>query len=284
MKLLSFGIINLTTMGRSRVKMKNNTNYLTISELGRLRNVDSKSLRYYERIGALIPAYVDPDTQYRYYTVGQLVDLDTILLCLEMGIPLKEASKYREEDGTLAVKSLFEDGKRVMDDKIRKYEAIMARLQYSLDCINENAGYKNRNDFYIRHIHRRFIIKEPLENPTDFLCFSRQSVAVFTKAKEQGLEPGYAFPIGILLERGSGPSINASIFLEIMAPPEGTNQVCVLEERDYRCYQESQTELFQSHGVYEKLLTENVNIDSVIITNMALDTYRHDTFPIEVQV
>ena len=158
--------------------MKNNTNYLTISELGRLRNVDSKSLRYYERVGALIPAYVDPDTQYRYYTVGQLIDLDTILLCLEMGIPLKEASKYREEDGTLAVKSLFEDGKRVMDDKVRKYEAIMARLQY----------------------------------------------------------------------------------------------------------QESQTELFQSHGVYEKLLTENVNIDSVIITNMALDTYRHDTFPIEVQI
>ena len=56
MKLLSFGIINLTIMGRSRTKMKNNTNYLTISELGRLRNVDSKSLRYYERVGALIPA------------------------------------------------------------------------------------------------------------------------------------------------------------------------------------------------------------------------------------
>jgi len=264
--------------------MKKSTNYLSIGEFGRLRNVDSKSLRYYEQVGALIPAYVDPDTQYRYYTVGQLVDLDTILLCLEMGIPLKEASKYREEDGTLAVKRLFEDGKHVMEDKVRKYEAIMVRLQYSLDCINENAGYKNRNDFYIRHIHRRFIIKEPLEDPKDFLCFSRQSVAVFTKAQEQGFEPGYAFPIGILLERGSGSSISASIFLEIMAPPGDADQVCVLEERDYRCYQESQTELFRSQGVYEKLLRENVNVDSVIITNMALDSYRHDIFPIEVQI
>lgn len=74
------------------------------SELGRLHNVDSKSLRYYEQVGALIPAYIDTYTQYRYYTVGQLVDLDTILLCLEMGIPLKEASKYRDEQGMLAVK------------------------------------------------------------------------------------------------------------------------------------------------------------------------------------
>ena len=129
-----------------------------------------------------------------------------------------------------------------------------------------------------------YIIKEPLDDPKDFLCFSRQSVAIFTKAQELGLDPGYTFPIGILLERGAGSSITASIFLEIMPPPADANQVCVLEERDYRCYQESQTELFRSQGVYEKLLMENVNIDSVIITNMALDTYRHDTFPIEVQV
>ena len=88
----------------------------------------------------------------------------------------------------------------------------------------------------------------------------------------------------MLLEQGSGSSISASIFLEIMPHLVDDDRVCVLEERDYRCYQESQTELFQSQGVYEKLLRENVNIDSVIITNMALDSYRHDIFPIEIQV
>ena len=30
--------------------------YLSISDFARLRNVNPKSLRYYERIGALIPA------------------------------------------------------------------------------------------------------------------------------------------------------------------------------------------------------------------------------------
>ena len=34
--------------------------YLTIGDFAKLRNVDRKSLRYYERIGALIPAYTDP--------------------------------------------------------------------------------------------------------------------------------------------------------------------------------------------------------------------------------
>lgn len=267
-------------------------NYLTISEFGKLRKVDSKSLRYYERIGALIPSYVDPATQYRYYTIGQLVELDTILLCLEMGIPLKEASKYREKDGTLAVKSLFEDGKRIMEEKIRRCEATMAGLQISLDRINENESYKNRKDVYIRHIPTRYIIKEPLEDPKDYLVFSRQSVALFTKAKTWGIDPGYTFPIGILLERSAGTEISVSLFLEIIDLPtfgdeiedEIKDEICVLEERDYRCCQQSQTELFRSYTVYEQLLTEESDIDSVIITNMAFDTYRRDIFPVEVQI
>ena len=39
--------------------------YLSISDFAKLRNVHPKSLRYYERIGALIPAYTDPETGYR---------------------------------------------------------------------------------------------------------------------------------------------------------------------------------------------------------------------------
>ena len=85
--------------------------YLTIGEFAKLRNVDRKSLRYYERIGALIPAYTDPDTQYRYYKLEQLVDLDTILMCLTLDIPLKEAVKYKNRNGSLNILRLYNDGK-----------------------------------------------------------------------------------------------------------------------------------------------------------------------------
>ena len=42
--------------------------YFTISKFARLRGIDINSLRYYERLGILIPAYTDPHTRYRYYT------------------------------------------------------------------------------------------------------------------------------------------------------------------------------------------------------------------------
>ncbi|QNQ90518.1 MerR family transcriptional regulator [Corynebacterium poyangense] len=258
--------------------------YLTIGEFGSLRNVDSKALRYYERVGALIPAYIDPHTQYRYYTVSQLVDLDTILLCLEMGIPLKGTSKYRGKDGVLAVKKLFEDGKRITQDKIEKYKTTLMRLQYALDCISNNDRYKDRHDYYVRRINRRYILKKPLEDPKDFASFSKQSLALFTQAKERGFDSGYTFPIGILLERGLQSSINASIFLEVLNPPTDDERIFVLKEKEYYCYQESQTALFYSHNVYESILAEQEDADLVVITNMTLDTYRHDIFPIEVQI
>ena len=48
----------------------------TISEFAKLRDININSLRYYERIGVLTPAYTDPDTGYRYYTPDQLSILD----------------------------------------------------------------------------------------------------------------------------------------------------------------------------------------------------------------
>ena len=52
--------------------------HLTISRFARLRGIDINSLRYYERLGILTPAYTDPQTRYRYYTAEQQSVLDVI--------------------------------------------------------------------------------------------------------------------------------------------------------------------------------------------------------------
>ena len=44
-----------------------NDDYLSITELAKLRKVSSETLRYYDRINLLKPEYIDPETRYRYY-------------------------------------------------------------------------------------------------------------------------------------------------------------------------------------------------------------------------
>ncbi len=69
-------------------------NYLNITQLARLRNATTETLRHYDRIGLLKPAYVDPDTGYRYYSTEQVEVFDTIIDLRDMGLPLKEIQEF----------------------------------------------------------------------------------------------------------------------------------------------------------------------------------------------
>lgn len=97
--------------------------HLTISRFARLRGIDINSLRYYERLGILTPAYTDPQTRYRYYTAEQLSVLDMILLCINLGVPLKELRAYFDESGDFRSRALFEEGRRRTEEKIRELQA-----------------------------------------------------------------------------------------------------------------------------------------------------------------
>ena len=81
--------------------------YMTISEFASLRNVNINSIRYYEKQKILIPAWIDPQTKYRYYLPEQLGILDAILLCIRLNIPLKELKSYIDSNGNLDKKGLL---------------------------------------------------------------------------------------------------------------------------------------------------------------------------------
>lgn len=53
------------------------TSMLKISEFSRLAQVPVPTLRYYDQMGLLKPAQVDRFTEYRYYTVEQLPQLNS---------------------------------------------------------------------------------------------------------------------------------------------------------------------------------------------------------------
>ena len=48
---------------------------MSIGKVSKLKNVSIKSLRYYDQIGILKPAFVNAETNYRYYTKDQLYQI-----------------------------------------------------------------------------------------------------------------------------------------------------------------------------------------------------------------
>jgi DNA-binding transcriptional MerR regulator len=68
-----------------------------IGDFSRLSRVSIKTLRYYDRVSLLKPAYVDPNSDYRYYTADQLATLNLILALKDFGLSLNQVSQLLAE-------------------------------------------------------------------------------------------------------------------------------------------------------------------------------------------
>ncbi len=118
---------------------------LTIGSLSKLTGIHIKSLRYYDRIGVLKPAYTDPVTGYRYYTLLQIHMVAAIQLCVELGIPLKDFSKYvAEGNEKIHYTKLLAQGTRLLEEKI-------ASIQERLDFVRRMQSDIRRAE---EHAHR----------------------------------------------------------------------------------------------------------------------------------
>jgi len=256
--------------------------FMTIGELSKLRNVNRKSLRYYEEIGALIPAYTDPETKYRYYTLEQLVDLDTILLCLELGISLREAVKYKDTDGTLNIMQLLEDGKRIAQKKFFNIQNTLKRIELSLDTANSNNAFRNQDDFYTKHIGTRYIVRALLKKSKSEKHFKEQATQLFIESQNMGFVSTFTFPVGLMIDYLSN-STNSYVFLEVMLPVESDLDTIVLPEGDYLCFQKETGALSNPTSYFSDIFKEKKDIKNIIVTNMTLDKFENGNFPLEIQ-
>jgi DNA-binding transcriptional MerR regulator len=65
----------------------------TIGPFGRLAGISAKVLRTYDALGLFRPVWVDPATDYRYYSPAQLPELRRIVGLRDMGIGLAEIGR-----------------------------------------------------------------------------------------------------------------------------------------------------------------------------------------------
>lgn len=128
--------------------------YLSIGEVAKARGVNVQSLRYYEKLGILVPAYINPENGYRYYSLEQIMILDTIILCVDLGIPLKNLKNYVDEDSQLKFEQLLQDGRQLARKKIQKIEENLQSIDHTLLHVRTQKSFLGRTGYYTRYIFR----------------------------------------------------------------------------------------------------------------------------------
>ncbi len=124
--------------------------YYTSGEFSKLTGFTNKALRIYDEKGLLKPAYVDPDTNYRYYTNLNLIDSNMIRELKDLGLRLDEIKNYLSQRSSGSLKKLYSRKMLDVNNEIAHLQSIAsfleARLKSSPANRTENVILKNINE------------------------------------------------------------------------------------------------------------------------------------------
>jgi len=140
----------------------------SIGEISRFTGASIKSLRYYESIKILKPAFVDPHSGYRYYSLDQVYLIDIIMFCIELDIPLKDLTGYIDKSQTVNVRTLLAHGKGIAQAKL---ETLQRGLKFIEDVERQIAlveEHKKGRRIYTREIPEKYFWAIPVPQGKSF--------------------------------------------------------------------------------------------------------------------
>ena len=172
-----------------------NKTRLKIGEFSRLMQVTVKTLRHYEQKELLIPDEVDEWTGYRYYSVGQMLKLNSIRNLQRLGFKLEEIRDlYDEESHVPSVEQLTEKIKETES----QLQQLIARRKQLLEWMDSRKKIEQMEKFTIESLPE-VIVASHREVITDYsalgvLCYT----VIGPEMQRLGCKcppPGYCFTI-----------------------------------------------------------------------------------------
>jgi DNA-binding transcriptional MerR regulator len=106
---------------------------MPIGRFSRLTGVGVKALRHYDEVGLLVPAAVDDETGYRFYSPDQVDRAEAIRLLRRLDMPLDEIRSTLAADDPAALRAALVSHQRQMASRDSDLRSSIAKLQRLID-------------------------------------------------------------------------------------------------------------------------------------------------------
>jgi DNA-binding transcriptional MerR regulator len=199
---------------------------LSIGEAAKLKNVSIKALRYYEKLGIFNPAYIDPQSGYRYYSPAQLFDLDVILTCGELGIPLKHILDYQTDQGTIDLRQLLIEGSELAEQKMKRAHQSLLQINSYLEEMEQQDSFRHCANTYTRTMPSHYFCAKPwdINRAFEIKKYLKTMSDLYQLADELGTTPLYFQ--GLLIDTTStekAPACQAYVAVDLYPSKSDTN-------------------------------------------------------------
>ena len=140
---------------------------LRIGEVARLFNLSVGTLRHYEQMGLLEPAYVDAASGYRYYGARQLSTLNTISHLRVLDLPLDQIREFvTTRDVDLMQRQLAQQ-QELIERKRRELERVSRKIDNQLALLRGALDAELDNIYEVNAPELRCAVLRERVNPTD---------------------------------------------------------------------------------------------------------------------
>lgn len=159
-----------------------------IGAFSQLTGVTIKTLRYYDRVGLLKPAKVDPFTGYRYYTAAQIDRLNRILALKDLGLSLDEVARVLLENPSASeIRGMLRLKRAQLQQTIDEEQARLQRVEARLRQI-EREGQMPVHEVVLREVAAQDVLayREIVPGPREIPPLIMQVVGA---AQACGVQP-----------------------------------------------------------------------------------------------
>lgn len=118
----------------------------TVNKLAKLSGVSARTLRFYDEIGLLKPAYVK-DNDYRYYEEEQLLMLQQILFYRELDFPLSEIQRI-VNSGTFDKIEALQSHKRILQQGLDQSKQMIKTIDKTISHLRGKEKMKDQELYY----------------------------------------------------------------------------------------------------------------------------------------
>lgn len=118
--------------------------YLTTGELARMLGVSKQTVIYYDRVGLISPAKRD-EKDYRYYTLEQADELDSIITFRDLGVSIDVLRDYLSERNVQSCIEMLKKQKLNVDAEIKKLDRIRKKIDARTALLEKVIAVKDLN-------------------------------------------------------------------------------------------------------------------------------------------
>lgn len=136
-------------------------NLFSIGEVAKIKDITIKALRYYHKMGILIPRYIDETTGYRYYSIDQFIHIDIIKSCRELGTSIVELQEIFKDCDTDQLLQFLQLKREEAEENIKKMQEIIKTIDSLHMKVETSKDIVNNDEISIQFFEERYVIVAP---------------------------------------------------------------------------------------------------------------------------